>query len=126
MKSPFHFGKTLSSDQANFYGDYPYGDATKGPYLERTCKVGSYRPNGFGLYDMHGNVAEWCSDWFDKDYYAASPAPDPSGGKGSVRVIRGGSWDSVGRGCRSAFRSRYTPTFRYSGFGFRVALVPSK
>ena len=76
--TPFHFGDTLSSSQANFNGNYPYGGADKGEYL-RTCKVGSYKKNGFGLYDMHGNVWEWCADWYSKDYYSKSPAKDPPG-----------------------------------------------
>jgi formylglycine-generating enzyme required for sulfatase activity len=123
--SPFHFGDTLSSKQANFNGNYPYGGAGKDVYLQRTCKVGSYTKNRFGLHDMHGNVWEWCSDWHDKDYYAKSPPRDPKGpSEGSFRVIRGGSWNSFGRYCRSAFRS-LTPASRNSGLGFRVALVPS-
>ena len=126
FKSTFHFGNTLSSDQANFDGNYPYGGAAKSTYLERTCQVGSYKPNKYGLYDMHGNVWEWCSDWYDEKYYADSPAADPPGGKGSSRVFRGGGWYGHGRSCRSAFRSWQTSTPRYKGHGFRVALVPSK
>src|SRR5262249_21352025 len=64
---------SLSSTQANFNGDAPYGGADKGPYLGRTCKVGTYKANGFGLMDMHGNVYEWCEDWYDRDYYKGSP-----------------------------------------------------
>ncbi len=121
----FHFGDTLSSTQANFDGNYPYGGAPKGAYLERTSKVGTYPANGFGLCDMHGNVREWCLDWYDKDYYAKSPPCDPLGpAKGSLRVLRGGSWGGHGWDCRSAFRLWDSPGRRFQSFGFRVALVP--
>jgi formylglycine-generating enzyme required for sulfatase activity len=121
---PFHFGDSLSSTQANFDGNYPYGGADKGPYLERTTRVGSYDANAFGLYDMHGNVWEWCADWYDKDYYKTSPRKDPPGpATGTYRVLRGGSWGSFGRGCRAAYRSFGGPGYRVSYLGFRVVLV---
>jgi formylglycine-generating enzyme required for sulfatase activity len=123
----FHFGNSLSPTQANFDGNYPYGGADKGPYLERPCEVGSYPANGFGLHDMHGNVWEWCADWYDKDYYASSPRRDPQGpSEGSLRVVRGGSWGYGGRGCRSAYRDGGAPAVRYFDLGFRVALVPAE
>jgi hypothetical protein len=91
---PFHVGQPLhclSSTQANFDGTYPYGGAAKGPALRRTTPVGSYPPNGWGLYDMHGNVFEWCADWYRDDYYPQSPRQDPPGPPGgSLRVVRGG------------------------------------
>src|SRR5262249_15618728 len=123
---PFHYGDSLSSKQANFDGNYPYGRAKQGDFLERTAKVGSYRPNGFGLYDMHGNVCEWCSDWYGKDYYANSPKVAPAGPpKGSGRVMRGGDWNSLGRYCRVTFRMKYPQTTRLPNIGVRVALVLS-
>jgi formylglycine-generating enzyme required for sulfatase activity len=124
----FHFGYSLSSKQANFDGNYPYGSADKGPNLERTCKVGQYDKNPFGLYDMHGNVWEWCADWYSADYYGKSPRRDPLGpSEGSERVIRGGGWDSDGGHCRSARRNNSrAPAFRNLNLGFRVALVPAE
>jgi formylglycine-generating enzyme required for sulfatase activity len=120
--SPFHFGKSLSSRQANFDGNHPYGGAEKGPYLGRTCKVGSYNPNKFGLYDMHGNVWQWCQDWYAKDYYKDSPAKDPKGpASGDARVLRGGFWYGYGAYCRAACRYRYDAGGRHNGIGFRVA-----
>lgn len=121
--TPFHFGKSLSARQANFNGQHPYGGAEKGPFLVRTTKVGSYPPNAFGLYDMHGNVWEWCADWYGRGYYRNSPVDDPKGPKsGSMRVIRGGEWYGDGRDCRSAFRYADEPTGVFYVMGLRVAM----
>jgi sulfatase modifying factor 1 len=88
-----------------------------------TAPVGSFRANPFGLHDMHGNAAEWCSDWYDAEYYAKSPAADPKGADaGSFRVIRGGCWHGFPVFCRSAFRYYGTPTLRSYDIGFRVVL----
>jgi formylglycine-generating enzyme required for sulfatase activity len=127
VKTTFHFGNSISWKQANFHGNHPYGGAARGMWLMRTCKVGSYKPNGYGLYDMHGNVEEWCEDVYDETFYSRSPKRDPLNTKvgpryGNVRVIRGGSWRTSGWVCRSAHRSR-SPFF---GPGFRVALVPAR
>ena len=122
--SPFFLGDSLSSTQANFNGNYPYGGAAKGPYLERTTPVGSYKPNAFGLFDMHGNAWDWCSDWYDENYYNQSPRQDPQGPQiGTRRVLRGGSWINVGHDCRSGYRDWHGPGYRYHGVGFRVACL---
>ena len=102
-----------------------YGGTVKGPNLERTTKVGSYEPNHFTLHDMHGNAAEWCEDWYDRDYYANSPMNDPSGpATGNHRVIRGGSWLLAESSARSASRFFHTPDEKKDYSGFRVARTP--
>jgi formylglycine-generating enzyme required for sulfatase activity len=122
----FHHGDSLSSAQANFDGNLPYGRARTGPYAESTCKVGLYPANAFGLYDLHGNVWEWCADWYDGYYYGRSPREDPPGpARGAFRVVRGGSWFYYGQYCRSAYRVRDKPSHRDDDLGFRVAVGPS-
>jgi formylglycine-generating enzyme required for sulfatase activity/uncharacterized caspase-like protein len=125
--SPFGIGDgiSLSSSQANFDGNYPYGGAGKGTYLQKTCAVGSYPANALGLHDMHGNVWEWCADWYEN--YPAGKVTDPTGPKeGSHRVLRGGSWDISAWCCRAANRSRLAPGFRADSLGFRLARAPSQ
>jgi formylglycine-generating enzyme required for sulfatase activity len=117
-------GTSLSSKLANFDGNYPYGGAEKGRYLEKTVRVGNYPANALGLHDMHGNVWEWCSDWYGK--YPTGKVSDPTGpGEGSSRVFRGGGWVSAAWGCRAASRNGLEPGVRGSSLGFRLARVPS-
>src|SRR5262249_15153100 len=101
---PFHFEQptsSLHSSQGDFDRNSPYGGAAEGPSLERPCKVGSYKPNVLGLYDVHGHVWEWCLDWYGE--YPDGPVTDPFGPpEGSARVFRGGSGLDGGRYCRSA------------------------
>ncbi len=128
--APFHFLKpsaSLSFGQANFWAEHPYGGGAKGAWLQRTCRVGSYEPNRLELYDMHGNVWEWCADWYDKDYYRNSPLRDPQGPKASPenrRVLRGGSGWFSGAWCRAAMRNKSDPGERNFNVGLRVVFRP--
>jgi formylglycine-generating enzyme len=91
-----------------------------------TAPEGSFKPNAFGLYDMHGNGWQWCSDWYDEYYYSRSPVDDPTGpDSGKDRVMRGGSWNSMPGSGHSAYRNKLPPTFRcVDGTSFRVVMVP--
>jgi formylglycine-generating enzyme required for sulfatase activity len=121
--TPFARGASLSSASANFDGNHPFGKAGLGPYLQRTSEVGAYPANPWGLFDLHGNVWEWCHDWYAEDYYATAPEGDPPGpAHGSQRVLRGGSWNNSGHLCRAARRNKYAPDFRGETIGFRVVL----
>ncbi len=121
VSKPFCFGDSLSCKQANFIGYFPYGGAPKGQFLQRTCEVGYYHANSFGLFDMHGNVWERCQDWYAP--YDLIILKDPAGSATSPEnggVLRGGSWFHGGRYCRSAYRLWLNAGFRNSYFGFRV------
>lgn len=118
------FGSSLSSWQANFNGGNPYGGGALGPYLETTLKVGSFAPNGWGLYDMHGNVWEWCLDWYGN--LPRGAVTDPRGPNvGWLRTLRGGSWAYDGHYCRAACRFFYSPSYRCDFIGFRPVLAPA-
>ena len=103
--------KDLSAEQANFNGNYPAGNATKGKYLQRTTKVGSYPPNRLGICDMHGNVWEWCDDYYQVGF--------------SPRALRGGCWDRDGTLCRVSARRSCEPSKRENNVGFRIVAIPS-
>ncbi|RLS37387.1 MAG: formylglycine-generating enzyme family protein [Planctomycetota bacterium] len=122
--TPFNFGSTLDGTQADTNGTSPYGTEKKGPNLEKTSPVGSYQPNAWGLYNMHGNVWEWCADRMGD--YPDGPATDPQGHvNGVARVLRGGSWRCLPKGSRAAFRSSEVPDLRSKSFGIRVVLTQS-
>ena len=121
----FSTGKDrISTAEANFNGNYTYNGSSKGSFRKRTTSVGTFKPNGFGLYDVHGNVWELVSDCYDKNAYRTHKSyPEMVGDwhDSCIRVVRGGSWYGVPRDLRSASRSRISPTSRDSNLGFRVA-----
>ena len=117
--TPFSLGKCLVTDDANYNGNYPLSDCPKGEYRKKTVLVASFRPNAWGLYDMHGNVWEWCTDWYAP--YSGNKTENPKGpSSGSGRVICGGSWGSVARSCRAANRNVGDPDRRSDSLGFRL------
>jgi formylglycine-generating enzyme required for sulfatase activity len=127
-KTATAFGDRLSSKQANFQGN-PYNGAERGPSLRRATEVGSYAANAWGLCDMHGNVCEWCRDWYHRKLPGGAD-PDLSAVKGTKnrdgtysRVRRGGAWCDDGWPNRSAFRQRFEPDRRSDHIGFRVVAV---
>ena len=128
------FGDKLSSLQANFKGDFPYNGAEKGPTVGHTQVVGSYKPNAWGIYDMHGNVFEWCRDWYhaslpggeNPDLYSAKATATANGDGTFSRVRRGGCWADEGWACRSAFRLKHEPERRADHIGFRPVAVLTK
>jgi formylglycine-generating enzyme len=123
--TPFNTGSCLSTSQANYLGHYLYNTCPAGLYLEKSIPVGSYAPNAWGLFDMHGNVSEWCSDWSRPGGYSAASQTNPTGPDwGWSRVLRGGSWFNHGRNCRSAYRLNLEPSYRNYSIGFRL-VVPS-
>jgi len=120
------YGNGLNSAQANFKGAYPYGEAAKGPSLGTTTGVGSYAPNAWGLYDMHGNVWEWCLNWYAGSLPGGS-VTDPQGPNRAIyRPLRGGGWLSYGWDCRSATRFILLPDNSGDDIGFRPVLAPGQ
>jgi formylglycine-generating enzyme len=118
----FSTGNNLTTSQANYNGNYPYNNNAKGVYREKTLPEGNFAPNAWGLYDMHGNAWEWCSDWCT-DYRGAFPLSEqapPWLGRDGFRICRGGSWDMEAQYCRSSYRDydyKYRQNYR---IGFRL------
>jgi eukaryotic-like serine/threonine-protein kinase len=138
--TPFYFGKTINTDVVNYDGNYPYGNRPKGLniYRQKTTAVGQFPPNAFGLYDMHGNIWEWCEDNSHRSYINA-----PTDGTSWINeedrnshILRGGFWDNVPRHCRSAARYGYreiieeddivTPAPISYGTHMNIVVRPSK
>jgi len=123
--TPFYFGETITPDLVNYDGNYPYGKAPKGKYREETTPVGSFPPNAFGLYDMHGNVWEWCEDMWRENYKEAptdGSVWETGGYYSHCRLLRGGSWPYPAVWCRAASRSKNPPDYRLLNVGLRVVL----
>jgi formylglycine-generating enzyme required for sulfatase activity len=118
--TPFYFGETITTDIANYDGNSTYAEGPKGVYRKETTEVGSFPPNAFGLYDMHGNIWEWCADSWHDSYEGAPNDGSVWEGSSGRRVLRGGSWDSFPRNARSANIGRNTSGERVGVYGFRV------
>jgi formylglycine-generating enzyme required for sulfatase activity len=124
-QTPFVTGATISTERANFDGNFTYGNAPKGAYVGKTVEVGSYRANAFGLHDMHGNVWEWVEDCY-KDSYLGAPTDGSAVAQPNCefRVLRGGSWRVDPLYVRSAYRHQSRPSDNTDNFGFRIARTP--
>ena len=122
-QTSFSFGDVLSAEMANFDGSNPYNNQQAGIYRKSTVAVDEFQANPWGLYQMHGNVWEWCADGL-RNYVADEQVVDPIGPDGGERVLRGGAWNRGGRYLRSANRVASPPVSRLRNFGFRLAQVP--
>ncbi|MCO6453880.1 MAG: formylglycine-generating enzyme family protein [Pirellulaceae bacterium] len=124
--TPFSCGDNVTPEQVNYDGDDPYADGETGLYRQETVHVGSLPANPWGLYEIHGNVWEWCRDGLRR--YSSEPAVDPVGpvSAGTERVIRGGGWLNHARYARSAYRYWFPPDYRHADLGFRCALIQAE
>jgi formylglycine-generating enzyme required for sulfatase activity len=130
--TPFHFGSTISTKLANYYGNVAYGDGAKGEFRQQTTDVASFPANPWGLHDMHGNVWEWCADHRHGNYEGAPEDgsawidEEAKNNNSSMYVwlLRGGSWNSNPAFCRSAYRNKNHPVKRNNNIGFRVCCLP--
>jgi formylglycine-generating enzyme required for sulfatase activity/tRNA A-37 threonylcarbamoyl transferase component Bud32 len=118
--TPFYFGESITPDLVNYDGRYPYANAPTGQYREQTTDVGTFPPNAFGLYDMHGNVWEWCEDDWNENYINAPINGSALISQSDKNTLRGGSWCFDPEDCRSACRGSYRLVSDYNAFGFRV------
>ncbi len=120
--TPFCFGETITTNLANYYGEKTYALEPKGVYLEETSEVDYFPPNAFGLYDMHGNVWEWCADTWHNSYLNAPLDGSAWKDEGNKRLLRGGSWGDSPSYCRAASRRAHLPEYQNNYSGFRVVL----
>lgn len=120
--TPFNTGNNITTSQANYNGNDPYNNNAQGEYRQKTMPVGSFAANAYGLFDMHGNVWEWCSDWYG-DYPSGEQTNPKGASSGSARVFRGGSWVDGAFGCRSAYRYYYSHYLSTINLGFRLVFT---
>jgi formylglycine-generating enzyme required for sulfatase activity len=121
--TPFHFGETITTDLANYNGRYPYLEEAEGIFREQTTDVGLFLANAFGLYDLHGNVFEWCADTWHENYNGAPKDGQPwIDRRSDNHILRGGSWNVFSRLCRSAYREYLPSNNRDPSNGFRLAI----
>ncbi len=121
--TPFYFGETITTDLANYNGNYTYNSGSKGEYREQTTDVEKFSPNPFGLFDMHGNILEWCQDAWHENYNGSPVDGSPWMSENDNRLLRGGSWLNGPGGCRSADRGRNARGLWNNNVGFRVVVA---
>jgi formylglycine-generating enzyme required for sulfatase activity len=122
----FHYGDQASGHHMNHYAHFPWGDFAPLPNPNETTSVGSYPPNPWGLFDCHGNVWEWCADWYSGSFYSSGSACDPLCTDANItrrRVCRGGAWSSRPEGCRASTRYVLSPHGKEQDVGFRVVFT---
>ncbi|MGF1936979.1 MAG: caspase, EACC1-associated type [Nostoc sp. ChiQUE02] len=122
--TPFYFGETITTDLVNYNGKYTYNSGSMGEFREQTTDVGNFPPNSFGLFDMHGDIWEWCQDTWHENYYNGAPTDaTPWMSDNEERLLRGGSWNSNPWICRSAFRGKWVRVVHNDRLGFRVVVA---